>query len=85
MRGEANQKVPGEIATAKRAQLDTVLKQITRMRDRLVDRVALRLCVPAPAGTWGRGQVPGRTNDSAVPALRWAAEWSQRDHSHQQS
>ena len=54
------------------------------MRHRLVGRVALRLCLPASAGTW-RLAKPGVTNDSAAPALRWAAEWSQRDHYHQGS
>ena len=43
------------------------------MRDRLVDRVALRLCLPASAGTWG---VAKFLVLRMIPLpLRWVAEW----------
>jgi hypothetical protein len=47
----------------------------------LVDRVALRLCLPAQRApvAWPRNW---RTKTSAAPALRWAAEFSQRENCH---
>jgi hypothetical protein len=48
----------------------------------MVDGVALRLYLPAQRAleTWQR---LGHLKNSAAPSLRWAAEWSQRDHFHQ--